>query len=971
MRRLLFWTFICPYLVFSQLSYKEEKIIFSDNVVSDAVFGTFKKDGFLYVATQKGLYLYDGYIFVSDKNVTNGIHHFYTDDNTIFLEENGTGLVSVKDIYSEKRILKSVVYTDSNQDNDHFENIYKDAYGNIWCSDFHNIKYLSPENQIRTFVINKDNKHLNLDVNYFPVKEGLLITSDFGIFLWNKNTARTLTKIRSEKITSSVLYNEKTYVVNHLGNICEFSLVDKKLKELPFESGGIRFVQNIEDGTPLIAYSQNTVYELDFRNHSKHSIYASEEKINHVFYDHKSGIFWISTQNGLIKLIREKEIIRNIDLPFRETVTSILETEKGVFWFSDGNGNIICKKNNDLHTFAVDEKTYQMSFSKGQLLIGAENGVYSINPGNLNSSFRKIISTPEKIKKALIHKGKIWALPESGKIRIYDEKTFQEIPDFIRNNLTDYYKTAVYNDIIVNNGRIWIASWLPQDYGITFFDEDTNLLKQLSVPNKGNPEFVGDYYNRVNRLNDGSLIFSAYGGWNVVSENGKILKSILVNSFGNVADNNIQGMAEDMAGNLWFGCAEGLYRYNEKSGSIIRISRKDGLASNNLIYGFLLGSDSQIYFSTEKNVQKIDLKILQKLKLFEELKITGIRINDDFITNIPNRIEIPEASSQRIDIYFSVLNFWGKDKIKYRYHFGDNEWKDLGDEPKLSLVKLSHGDYNITIEAYDDLEGSHNKQIDLKLSIVPPFYKTLWFIALVILCSCAIIFGITHYLIRKEKQAGKLMKRIKENENKMLRSQMNPHFLFNSLNSINSFIIQSKQNEATGYLTSFSKLMRKILDNSRKDTVSLKDELEATKLYLDLEAVRLENKFDYSITIDKKINEEEVMIPALILQPFLENSVWHGINPKIGNGFIEIRIDGEDNGKNPFLNIRIEDNGIGRKAASKHQKEMLHKSHGMDITLERLQMSDPKNKVEITDIYNDKNEAAGTLVKIKIYYDHD
>lgn len=968
MRWLLFCIFLCPFLGFSQYSYKEEKIIFSENVVSDVVFGTFRKDGFLYVATQKGLYLYDGYIFVGSKSVTGGIHHFYTDGKTAYVEENGTGLVSVQDIYSEKKILKSVVYTDNNQDNDHFENIYKDNDGNIWCSDFHNIKYLDQKNRMVSFAINKDNKNLNLDVNYFPVKDGLLITSYFGIFLWNK---KVLTKISSEKITSSVSYNGKIYAAKNTG-VYEFSLTDKKLKELPFDTTTqLRFVQNSTDGTPLIAFDQNSVYELDFKHHSKHSIYHSEEKINHIFYDQKSGIYWISTQNGLVKLIREKEILRNVELPFRETVTSILETEKGVLWFSDNNGNVIRKKGNNLNIFVIGEKTYQMSFSEASLLIGAENGVYSIDPKNENSSFRKIISTPEKIKKALIHQGKIWALPESGKIKIYDAKTFREIPDFIRNNHTGYYETAVYNDIIENNGTIWIASWLPKDYGITFFDEKSHLLKQLSVPNKDNPEFVGDYYNRANKLNDGSLIFSAYGGWNTVSEKGKILKSVFINSFPNVADNNIQGMVQDSAGNLWFGCAEGLYRYNEKSGSVIRISKKDGLASNNLIYGFLLSSDNQIYFSTEKKIQKTDLNILQKLKLFDDLKITGIKINDDFIPNIPDEIEVPEAKAQQIDIYFSVLNFWGKDKIKYRYHFGDYQWTDLGDEPRLSLVKLSHGNYNITIEAYDDLEGSHHKQIRMKLSIIPPFYKTLWFISLVILFISAIVFGISNYLIRKEKQAGKLMKKIKENENKMLRSQMNPHFLFNSLNSINSFIIQSKQNEASGYLTSFSKLMRKILDNSRKDTVTLKDELEAAKLYLDLEAVRLEHKFDYSITIDKKINEEEVVIPALILQPFLENSVWHGINPKAENGFIDITINGNDDDKKPYLNIRIEDNGIGRAKAAKKKKETLHKSHGLDITLERLRMSDHQNKVEITDLHNENNEPSGTLVTLKIYYNND
>src|SRR5690606_20556604 len=131
--------------------------------------------------------------------------------------------------------------------------------------------------------------------------------SDFGIFHWNKN--QSLTKITSEKITSSALYNGKIYVIKDNHAVHEYSLPDKKLKEQLFDISGNRFVQNITDGTPLVVYSQHSVYELDFANRSKHLIYTSEEDINHIFYDQKSGIFWISTENGLVKLIREKDIL--------------------------------------------------------------------------------------------------------------------------------------------------------------------------------------------------------------------------------------------------------------------------------------------------------------------------------------------------------------------------------------------------------------------------------------------------------------------------------------------------------------------------------------------------------------------------------------------------------------------------------------------------------------------------------------
>jgi two-component sensor histidine kinase len=384
-----------------------------------------------------------------------------------------------------------------------------------------------------------------------------------------------------------------------------------------------------------------------------------------------------------------------------------------------------------------------------------------------------------------------------------------------------------------------------------------------------------------------------------------------------------------------------------------------------------MNDENHLYFSTEKGVQKIDLNAFLKIQLFDNLKLTGVRIDNQFLSKVSANLEIPEKSAQRIDIFFSTLNFLAKDKIRYRYRFEGEDWKDLGDDPKLSLVKLGSGNYNITIEAFDILNKNHRKQFTLNLRIVPPFYKTVWFYALIGLFVLSIILYVNRYLVHKEKQYGKLKNKIKENENQMLRSQMNPHFLFNSLNSINSFIIQNKKDEASNYLTSFSKLMRKILDNSRKDIITLKDELDATKLYLNLEAVRLEQKFDYSISIDKKIREDEIMIPALIFQPFLENSIWHGIHPKPDSGFIEISIDAENAGEhNSYLIIKIKDDGVGRNAAEKRNKESLHKSHGLEITLERLQMNDSKNTVEITDLYDENHTAAGTLVKIKIHYNN-
>ena len=164
--------------------------------------------------------------------------------------------------------------------------------------------------------------------------------------------------------------------------------------------------------------------------------------------------------------------------------------------------------------------------------------------------------------------------------------------------------------------------------------------------------------------------------------------------------------------------------------------------------------------------------------------------------------------------------------------------------------------------------------------------------------------------------------------------------------------------------------MRKILDNSQKETISLKEELEATKLYLDLEAVRMEHKFDYNIVISDDMEPEEVSIPPLILQPFLENAIWHGINHKNGKGHLEIRFS-RDVDNFEMIVIEIEDDGVGRKKAAEIRKSSTHKSYGLEITKGRILGLDKKNQVEILDLYNNNSVGIGTKVLIKIMNRHD
>lgn len=173
-------------------------------------------------------------------------------------------------------------------------------------------------------------------------------------------------------------------------------------------------------------------------------------------------------------------------------------------------------------------------------------------------------------------------------------------------------------------------------------------------------------------------------------------------------------------------------------------------------------------------------------------------------------------------------------------------------------------------------------------------------------------------------------------EQQMMRSQMNPHFLFNSLNSIKLYIINNEKENAVYYLNKFSKLIRAILSNSREKEISLKEELEMMELYVNIESIRFTEKIHYDVIIDENIKTDQIKIPSMILQPFIENAIWHGLSNKIGDKILKIFITNKVKGQ---ISFEIVDNGIGRQKAQeiKDNKVSKQNSIGLKLTKERLE----------------------------------
>ena len=259
------------------------------------------------------------------------------------------------------------------------------------------------------------------------------------------------------------------------------------------------------------------------------------------------------------------------------------------------------------------------------------------------------------------------------------------------------------------------------------------------------------------------------------------------------------------------------------------------------------------------------------------------------------------------------------------------------------------------------IEAEHQKE----LTRTRMRTRVLLSIALIFILVGVILFFF--YKTAKESEENKLRADALEIERTLLRTQMNPHFIFNALNSIQSFITSNNQGEAVRYLSKFAKLMRMILNNSMQQYVLLSEELASLSLYLDLEQVRFNNRFSYKIDIDDEVEEDLVKVPPMLIQPFVENAILHGLMHKPEGGLITICLT--ENGNNT-LTCTVTDNGVGRKAAAEieSKSEHTHKSVGMQLTRDRLQElnRNTQHSCAITDLEDADGNALGTQVIIII-----
>ena len=310
--------------------------------------------------------------------------------------------------------------------------------------------------------------------------------------------------------------------------------------------------------------------------------------------------------------------------------------------------------------------------------------------------------------------------------------------------------------------------------------------------------------------------------------------------------------------------------------------------------------------------------------------------------------------------------------IQYAYKVtgeaGLLNWKNTNNE--LHLVGLSRGSHSLCIRGErNGVYTTNNFTLDI---LVPsPFYLKWWFISLNIIAVVLIFYfflSLESKLLKERKDRNLEVSNL---EAKAYRAQMNPHFIFNALNGMQSAMVLRGEKEFNKYITSFSKLIRDTTEMSREDRISIADEIKYITNYIRLQSLRLENQITLNLTVAAELNKDEVFMPCMMLQPIVENSIVHGIIPKKADGFISIDITTSAD----LLLVVVEDDGIGRKAAEKEKEryQKTHKSFATQIMRDRIDIFNYYNKEKlgfaIEDLYHNDGLAAGTKVTLSLPLD--
>lgn len=440
-----------------------------------------------------------------------------------------------------------------------------------------------------------------------------------------------------------------------------------------------------------------------------------------------------------------------------------------------------------------------------------------------------------------------------------------------------------------------------------------------------------------------------------------------LNKSNGLLDNTIVKIYEDQQGFVWIITSQGLSkaRITSDGARVVSSKRLIDLFGTNIVNDLTVCNDT-LWAAAEGGYVFFPTQLMDKLPISPSVSILRVWANN-IQQPLGDTLRLPYDQNY-VRIQFRATTFVDPKTVEYRYRIlaGGDRYQ-ISTAEYIELLQLSPGKYLIEIQARHPMGNWSTKPAAIWIDIKPPFWQTWWFRSLAVLFTLIVIGLIIRAILLNARRKSALRESLSAARHDALINQMNPHFVFNSLNSIQSFILNHETETANNYLADFAALMRSILVNGRSATITLSEEIKFLNLYLKLEALRLDNNFEFTISTSKGIVPSQLRIPTMMLQPLLENAIWHGVAPLTDRkGSIETTFSLAEK----HLICKVTDNGIGRKMAAERAQKFgkKHQSLATTIMQERIELMngsiEHKIELSIEDLLDAQGQGIGTEVTL-------
>ena len=876
--------------------------------------------------------------------------------------------------------------------------IAEDAFGRIWYANFDGFLYYVEKGSLKALPQKTSLGYYRFGI----IQNDLFLIQPEAILVYDLKSLKVKAKhiINDKEVRFCYATKEKFYV---LGNY---------LYELGNKNGIKKY--NIPDNfendiiTPII----NTWNQKLIINSKSTAIYYSFEKgkfskfklNNSIDFTQNTAItddaIWICTPNGMYK----NNLLSNQNKTYftDQNISYILKDKHNNYWISTLNKGVLFIQDFSNNFIDLQPRPNSLSLGKNEVFIGAEKDlIYKLNCKNLQTEIIYESKSNHSISQIFADTINEKVFFNSFKFNILNKN----------NQITNEFSIAIKDIKKVDKkyfsfaasgilGIFCVDKNLKSSWDTIFEKnkkEDFSGFNQALLLNNTNGKSTE--YNAINNTiyyatNNGLIAITNDGKTQELKHKNETLFLVKIQKY----KDNIIGLST----------AEKLYSINAEN-VVTRFKLPEFIAKekfnrffirNQYCYLFSTNSVYEYDFETQNTQKVISLSndieatdvILKNNQLFFATSKGIVIKNRNEIGNFPkpkliineiqingkrrevNQLKELNPDENDVAINFSTLAFVPNESYSVSYKINNSEWKtlDLNDK-NLKLYSLASGNYTIQLAINHD-----NLKIDLQtiqFEIKKPFWLKPIFLFGFGFVFLGLIYALYKFQIRKLEKRNQLLlekvnleKNLNQSKLKAIKSQMNPHFFYNALNTIQSFILSNEKKQAVSYLSKFSNLTRTILEMTEKETISIAEEVKTLSLYLDIEKARFEEDFNYHILVDDEIDAENIKIPTMLLQPYVENAVKHGLLHKQGEKAVTIHFQKETE----HIKISIDDNGIGRQKSTELNaiKNKNHNSFATEAMQNRVNLLNQYNQKNISIQYIDKtnlhNQPTGTSVVFEI-----